>query len=121
MSSPRAAGAAYAGARMPRPGSIPSSPPLRPTRRGGLSPLTRRVAPTLAALLLAVLGCGKDAESPTAPEPGPALATSATAALAFYQVSAGNDHTCGVTTDNRAFCWGFYGLSGPIALGDGSN
>jgi alpha-tubulin suppressor-like RCC1 family protein len=24
----------------------------------------------------------------------------------FRQVSAGNDHTCGVTTDNRAYCWG---------------
>jgi alpha-tubulin suppressor-like RCC1 family protein len=33
-------------------------------------------------------------------------------------VSAARDHTCGVTTDNRAFCWGsnFYGQ-----LGDGTN
>jgi alpha-tubulin suppressor-like RCC1 family protein len=106
---------------MRRLGCTPTLPPLRPTRRGGLRPLTRRIAPTLAVLLVAALGCEKDAESPTAPEPGPALATSTTPALAFYQVSAGNDHTCGVTTDNRAFCWGFYGLSGPIALGDGSN
>ena len=28
------------------------------------------------------------------------------AALAFRQVSTGADHTCGVTTDNRAYCWG---------------
>ena len=47
---------------------------------------------------------------PTAPgasETGPALATTATAPLAFAQVSAGNSHTCGVTTDNRAYCWGW--------------
>jgi len=45
------------------------------------------------------------------------LATSATQALAFYQVSAGAVHACGVTTDNRAYCWGwnFHGQ-----LGDGS-
>jgi alpha-tubulin suppressor-like RCC1 family protein len=27
-------------------------------------------------------------------------------ALAFWHVSAGNDHTCGITTDYRAYCWG---------------
>jgi alpha-tubulin suppressor-like RCC1 family protein len=26
--------------------------------------------------------------------------------LAFRQVSTGADHSCGVTTDNRAYCWG---------------
>jgi alpha-tubulin suppressor-like RCC1 family protein len=26
--------------------------------------------------------------------------------LHFRQVSAGGDHSCGVTTENRAFCWG---------------
>jgi alpha-tubulin suppressor-like RCC1 family protein len=91
--------------------------------------LYRDVAPAMLfasvlalAILLTVLGCGEDPESPAAPEPGPALATTATAALAFYQVSAGRDHSCGVTTDNRAFCWGFRGLGTvtPVALGDGS-
>jgi alpha-tubulin suppressor-like RCC1 family protein len=66
----------------------------------------RTLAPILAAgLLIAALGCREDAESPTAPEPAPELATTA-AALAFYQVSAGGRHSCGVTTDNRAYCWG---------------
>jgi alpha-tubulin suppressor-like RCC1 family protein len=37
-------------------------------------------------------------------------------ALKFRQVSAGGIHTCGVTTDNRAFCWGG-NLTGQI--GDG--
>jgi len=26
--------------------------------------------------------------------------------LSFRQISAGADHSCGVTTDNRAYCWG---------------
>jgi alpha-tubulin suppressor-like RCC1 family protein len=75
------------------------------------------LAPMLAAgLLIAALGCREDAESPTAPEAAPALATT-TPALAFYQVSAGSNHSCGVTTDNRAYCWGF-AFDGQ--LGDGT-
>jgi alpha-tubulin suppressor-like RCC1 family protein len=63
--------------------------------------------PMLAAgVLVSTLGCREDAESPTAPEPAPVLATAASA-LAFYQVSTGGYHTCGVTTDNRAYCWGW--------------
>jgi alpha-tubulin suppressor-like RCC1 family protein len=66
----------------------------------------RRLAPLLApALLAAALGCSEDAESPTAPESAaPALA--AAAPLSFRQVSAGRNHTCGVTTNDRAYCWG---------------
>jgi alpha-tubulin suppressor-like RCC1 family protein len=35
-------------------------------------------------------------------------------ALAFRQISAGGNHTCGVTTDYRAYCWGdnFFGQIG---------
>ncbi len=69
---------------MPALNCAPSSPPIRPPRREGLRRLARRLAPTLAALLVATLACREDAESPTAPEPGPALATTATTALAFY-------------------------------------
>jgi alpha-tubulin suppressor-like RCC1 family protein len=36
--------------------------------------------------------------------------------LTFRQVVAGGGHTCGVTTDDKAYCWG-YGLYGQI--GDG--
>jgi alpha-tubulin suppressor-like RCC1 family protein len=78
----------------------------------------RRLSPLFApALLAAVLGCREDADSPTAPEATPSLAISATQALAFSQVSGGDRHTCGVTTDNRAYCWGVndYGQ-----LGDGT-
>jgi len=85
---------------------------LRPGR------LPRRLASVLApALVAAALGCGEDAQSPTAPEPGPALATTAAQALAFRQMSAGGNHTCGVTTDDRAYCWGF-NFAGQV--GDGT-
>ena len=63
-------------------------------------------------LLSAALGCRDDAESPAEPAPIPALANmSEPVALAFSQVSAGGGHlwlthTCGVTTDNRVYCWG---------------
>ncbi len=90
---------------MPRLARSPVSP-APPTRQGGLRRLAQRLAPTLVALLVAALGCREEAESPTAPASVPALATTATAALAFSQVSAGESHTCGVTTDNRAYCWG---------------
>jgi alpha-tubulin suppressor-like RCC1 family protein len=57
-----------------------------------------------------VLACG---EEPTAPrtldgadnQVTPALSISA-GALSFLQVSAGANHTCGITTLNQAYCWG---------------
>jgi alpha-tubulin suppressor-like RCC1 family protein len=81
--------------------------------------LIRRLAPVIVpALVVAALGCREDAESPTAPEATPSHAASATHALAFSQVSAGGSfHNCGVTTDNRAYCWGG-NYFGP--LGDGT-
>ena len=79
-------------------------------------PSVRRFAPLFAALLVMLPACREDATSPRAPET-PTLATSATAALAFFQVSGGGRHTCGVTTDNRAYCWG-WNSSGQ--LGDGT-
>ena len=57
------------------------------------------------SLLGLTLACREDAESPTEPASPPALAATA-AALVFAQVSAGSTHTCGVTSDNRLFCWG---------------
>jgi alpha-tubulin suppressor-like RCC1 family protein len=57
-------------------------------------------------LVAAALGCREDAESPTAVDPVPALSTTVSGAPAFHQVSAGRYHTCGVTTENRAYCWG---------------
>jgi alpha-tubulin suppressor-like RCC1 family protein len=61
-----------------------------------------RLIPLAAALL--ALGCGSETDTPTEPAAPPSLATTAT--LVFRQISAGWSHSCGVTTDNRAYCWG---------------
>ncbi|HWB39932.1 MAG TPA: hypothetical protein VG500_01670 [Gemmatimonadales bacterium] len=66
------------------------------------------------ALVVFLAACGEDAPSPTAPDTGSTPAAGDLRAAGWYQVSAGNSHTCGVTTDNRAWCWGF------ALLGDGS-
>jgi alpha-tubulin suppressor-like RCC1 family protein len=86
--------------------------------------LYRDVAPAMLfasvlalAILVTILGCREDTESPMGPGPGPALATTAAQVLSFSQVSAGEDYTCGVTTDNRAYCWG-HNTQGE--LGDGT-
>ena len=42
--------------------------------------------------------------------------TQLTTNLRFRQISAGTDHTCGITTSEQAYCWGSY-ISGE--LGDG--
>ena len=86
----------------------------------GLRRLMRRPAPMLAlALMAAAMGCREDATAPTSPKEAaaPALATAATTALAFYQVSGGYHFTCGLATDNRAYCWG-YNVQGQV--GDGT-
>jgi alpha-tubulin suppressor-like RCC1 family protein len=75
-----------------------------------------RFLPVLA-LVVAALGCREDTQSPTTPEPGPALAIRPAHRLSFRQVSAGQSHTCGVAPAGQAYCWGenFFGQ-----LGDGT-
>ena len=88
-------------------GCIP--PPLAPRARGGRVPrLPYRLAFVLApALVVAALGCGNDAESPTEPAPAvPQASVSVASALEFSQLSAGYLFTCGVTTQSQAWCWG---------------
>jgi alpha-tubulin suppressor-like RCC1 family protein len=53
------------------------------------------------------------------------LASAAGQTLSFRQISAGDLHTCGVTTDDRAYCWGAnsdfgFGVDGGGQLGDGT-
>lgn len=87
-------------------------------------PLRRRAPLLAAALIIALASCREDQQSPTAPESDPAVAITATAALAFSQVSAGSVHTCGVTTDGPAYCWGInkyeYTTYGTGVLGNGT-
>ena len=65
----------------------------------------------LGIALLAGTSCRDgNTPSPTAPgtdESAPGLATATTVAPAFTQISAGESHTCGVTSDYRAYCWGW--------------
>jgi alpha-tubulin suppressor-like RCC1 family protein len=78
----------------------------------------RPTALALAALLTAALGCNDDTESPAEPVAPPNAETaSATAALAFRQVSAGGIHSCAVTGDDKAYCWGDAGQG---ELGNGT-
>jgi alpha-tubulin suppressor-like RCC1 family protein len=64
----------------------------------------------LVPALLVALGCREDAESLTGPAAAPeaevALDVTPAAALSFRQVSTGSFHSCGVTIDNVAYCWG---------------
>jgi alpha-tubulin suppressor-like RCC1 family protein len=86
--------------------------------------LCRRLSFTFSSLLLvAALGCRDDGAAPTSPESQAVPATGAlTATLSFKQVSAGLRHTCGVTTGDKAYCWGDNGEGGPLGgqLGDGT-
>jgi alpha-tubulin suppressor-like RCC1 family protein len=73
---------------------------------------------TLALILGAAVlaSCNEETTSagPSSPETDPALTTTTTTSLAFTQVSAGFNHTCGVASGYRAYCWGWntYGQMG---------
>src|SRR5919202_30849 len=79
--------------------------------------IVRLISPLL---LVAAAGCGEEASSPTAPERPAAAVASAT--LTFIQVAAGLSHSCGLTTDSLAYCWGWniFGQLGDGTTGDGS-
>ena len=83
----------------------------------------RRTFSYLPALLLlgGALACREDA-APTGPTAEPATQVAAAVApLSFRQVSAGTRHTCGVSTTNQAYCWGYNGFSSHGGqLGDGT-
>jgi alpha-tubulin suppressor-like RCC1 family protein len=68
-------------------------------------------------LLTGTLGCRDDTQSPTEPTTmTPETDVSATAALTFRQISGGAGHTCGVTTENKAYCWG-HNTYGELGIG----
>ena len=68
-------------------------------------------------LLVAGSGCRDEAESPTGPV-SPDVSAAATGTLAFRQISASTTHACGVTTDDRAWCWGI-NYTGQLGTGEG--
>ena len=59
------------------------------------------------SVLLSAMACTQD-QSPTGPEAtaAPELSAAAAATLVFRAISAGESHSCGVTTTNVAYCWG---------------
>lgn len=70
----------------------------------------------IALAVLAATGCGRDSQPLTGPETPSAAASTAAAsgALVFRSLGGGDEFTCGVTADQRAFCWGgnFFGQLG---------
>ena len=84
--------------------------------------LTSRISGSLMqrTALAILFGLGAACtEPPTEPPAAPATSVGTThKGLSFRQVSAGYAHTCGVTTGNVAYCWGY---NGGGALGTGSN
>lgn len=59
-----------------------------------------------AGLAAALVGCNEDATSPAVPELEAAISATSATPLSFRQISGGKWHTCGVTNDDRAYCWG---------------
>jgi alpha-tubulin suppressor-like RCC1 family protein len=80
---------------------------------------------TLGVILLATaLGCDEHSQSPTPTGAPDASLKAAAAALSFRQISVGVNHSCGTTTDDRAYCWGSnsggtLGTGGPVDNPDG--
>jgi alpha-tubulin suppressor-like RCC1 family protein len=75
----------------------------------------RAAAALAVGLLVALAGC-RDAADPDSLDDTHALAE-ATAAPPFAQIAAGSSHSCGVTLDDVAYCWGDNNFG---MLGDGT-
>ena len=69
----------------------------------------------------AALGCAEDGGTPSGPGVERPTSAAVAGALSFRQLSAGESHTCGVTVQDKAYCWGNNGVGGTGGqLGDGT-
>ena len=73
--------------------------------------LRATMAACLAGVALAGISCKGDeisgpAEAGSPARGGPDLASSASTNLAIQYLSLGFNHTCGITPDQRGYCWG---------------
>ena len=82
-------------------------------------PAARPAFMVTPALLIAVLGCREGTSPLTDPTTGPPVQAAVIQPLLFRQVTTGQDHSCGVTRDNVAYCWGDNG-SGQLGVGTSS-
>jgi alpha-tubulin suppressor-like RCC1 family protein len=77
----------------------------------------RRYITTSTFALAFAVGCDNNLIQHESDRADPTFAAIQSVALSFRQVSSGTYHTCGVTTDNRAYCWG---RNANGVLGDGT-
>ncbi len=102
--------------RLHEDGWIPPPEAIVSTLNPSVRRLLGRVIPIWAWLVVAITpACREPATTPSEAVPATGLAAATT--LVFRQVSVGAYHTCGVTEDDRAYCWGEAGLG---ALGTGT-
>jgi alpha-tubulin suppressor-like RCC1 family protein len=86
----------------------------QPRRTGSRTPGAFVLVLTLG---LIAVGCDRDGQSPAEPESTPALAVAGSQPLEFRLITAGSEHSCGVTANDIAYCWGDNRTG---ALGNGS-
>ncbi len=82
---------------------------------GGSHASPTAVATLLSATVL-VSACLDDVEGPSGPSRSAPAYVSAATTPVFRQVSAGGSYTCGVSQDNKAYCWGT-NTSGELGIG----
>ena len=82
-------------------------------------PIRRTALLVAPALLAAAVGCREDDGSPTTPDLTAGRTVAAAAVpLSFRHIGTADLGACGVTTDNRAFCWGNF-VTRPTAVATG--